>query len=93
MRVSIKVKGEKKDHSLHNSLQANMDESIRNTLKAFLSHPLGGCEWRILQCHLIFTLQIKHRRDFSVKPAICMWPFILLNTYQMGVKLLPGRVW
>lgn len=33
------------------------------------------------------------RQSPPPKSAICMQPLILLNTYQMGVKLLPGRVW
>lgn len=41
------------------------------------------------------TLEKTQKRSCRLiyKPAICMQPFILLNTYQMGVKLLQGRVW
>lgn len=63
------------------------------SLNPFKSSFVTLCKCCILHCHLIFTLQIKHREDVSLKAAICMLPFITLNTYQMGVKLLPGRVW
>lgn len=42
--------------------------------------------------HTWYKTQKRHSRLLT-GPAICMRPFILLNTYQMGVKLLPGRVW
>lgn len=92
----LQRKNKERKHSQIHYSQTRLDQS--ETLKRLFVIFLFSSLMRVVyfaasfNFHTLGKTQERHGHPHC-QPAICKRPFRLLNTYQMGVKLLPSRVW